>query len=460
MEKIRKNLSDKLLWQFAAILLGALLMGFLWRVRGSHGWGSSWGLLNAGFIFTMFIILIKGVRQKLSFPWLGVLSFSFMLTTPSWGTLLDSITGVLFTADEVAEIPSLAGGDVYCSVFSAVFMMLCLGFGLASLFGILLGAAYSEKQWKIKDYIILLVVFFAVDLITKATVSQWILGAIQPQAVDVFEKGLEATGLEGDAWKTYLQHFDDYSWSKKIIGGRNYFASVETISLALKALASIIATRFIIKDKTAAKTGLAVCSAFAAAITVSDLFFYFCDGGYHMLGQIYEGDFIAAWSCWEYFTGFIAGGIITAFILNAKPEKDLPDLAFKKIPCKAKTVIGFLLSYGLLIGVAAVRPIIERFDEGKWQIPAIIIAVVATVAIIIPLVKKWGLCGEKTDMEDIASLLLPIFVFFDYIVYMYLGVSDYPNSDAILQLQNIMVGLSELALLIAIMIYNIKRKKD
>ena len=41
--------------QIIEIIMGALLMGLLWRVRGEHGWGSSWGLLNAGFIFTLFI---------------------------------------------------------------------------------------------------------------------------------------------------------------------------------------------------------------------------------------------------------------------------------------------------------------------------------------------------------------------------------------------------------------------
>ena len=55
-----------------AILLGALLMGLLWRVRGEHGWGSSWGLLNAGFIFTMFLVVIKGSRQKFDIGWLSL----------------------------------------------------------------------------------------------------------------------------------------------------------------------------------------------------------------------------------------------------------------------------------------------------------------------------------------------------------------------------------------------------
>ncbi len=457
MDKIRKNIAEKPLWQLVVVILGALLMGLLWRVRGTHGWGSSWGLLNAGFLFTMFIVLVKGERQKLSFGWLGVISFVFMLTTPSWGTLLKQITGILFTAEDVAEIPSLAGSAVTSPIPSAIFIMLCLGFGMASLFGIFLGAAYSEKQWKLKDFIILLVVFFGVDLLCKATVSHWILGAVQPKAVEVFEEGLKFTGAEGSAWKTYMQHFDDYTWSKKIIGGRNYFASIETIALAIKAYACILATRFIIKDKKAADTGMVVCSAFAVSITACDLFFYFCNGGYLMLGEHYTGSFIADWNCWEYFTGFFAGLVITAYMIKSKPRADLPDLAFNKVPQKLNTVLSFALGYIFLVGVAVVRPIIERFDEGDIQIPAIVIAVIAAVALVIVLAKKWGAKAEKTNMRNVSSLLLPILIGYEFITYMFLGVSDYPNFVGLGQLQNIMVVVSVAALIPALITYRYKR---
>ena len=144
-----KNNKYSIGYQLFTILIGALLMGFLWRVRGTHGWGSSWGLLNAGFIFTMFIIMVIGERKKLNFGWLAITSLSFMLTVPAWGTLLDQITGVLFNATEISSlIPfnSAYASDVYCSVPSAVYIMLTLGFGLASLYGIMLGRAYSDKQ--------------------------------------------------------------------------------------------------------------------------------------------------------------------------------------------------------------------------------------------------------------------------------------------------------------------------
>jgi hypothetical protein len=165
--------------------------------------------------------------------------------------------------------------------------MLSLGFGLASLFGIFLGQSFSQKQWKIKDFIILFAVFFAVDLIGKATLPHLILDLIQPQAVEVFEAGCKLKGIEGSAWNVYMQHFDDVSWAKKIIGGRNYFQSVEMITYAMKSVAVLLATRFVIKDKRAATTGFVVCGAFALSITVSDLFFYFGNGGYHELHESY-----------------------------------------------------------------------------------------------------------------------------------------------------------------------------
>ena len=70
-------------------------------------------------------------------------------------------------------------------------------------------------QWKVKDFIILIAVFYITDLVTKATVSHFVLNLIQPEATELFEKGLAAAGVEGDVWKVYLQHFDNVSWGKK-----------------------------------------------------------------------------------------------------------------------------------------------------------------------------------------------------------------------------------------------------
>ena len=590
-----KNNKYSIGYQLFTILIGALLMGFLWRVRGTHGWGSSWGLLNAGFIFTMFIIMVIGERKKLNFGWLAITSLSFMLTVPAWGTLLDQITGVLFNATEISSlIPfnSAYASDVYCSVPSAVYIMLTLGFGLASLYGIMLGRAYSDKQWKIYHYIILVAVFFAAGLIAKATVSHWIINVIQPEAGEAFEVGLKdymltlapfeqhsfeefkqslapeafqvfeenlkeymltlipadvleavksnlgtqtlesisfedlkslilpllsaetATELEGalgtympieafkvshnlqgvsfdelknlviqslpadavetfketvskkaiegSAWQVYLQHFDNVSWAKKAVPagsiGRNYFQTVEMISLAISAVASLIATRFIIKDKRAANTGFVVCGAVAFAITVSDLFFYFGDGGNHQLAENFFGESIAPWSCWEYFTGFIAGGIITAYMLRLKAQEDVEDIGFNKIPAKVSNILTFALGYLFLIGVSIVRPVLERFDESKLQILYVVISVLVAVGLVVLLAKKWGIAAEKTNMVKISCELLPLFMALIFISYMFLCSPSYQNYTSITMLHNLLVVVSLIAVNIWIIIQTGKIK--
>ncbi len=402
------------------VLLGALLMGLLWRVRGEHGWGSSWGLLNAGFVFTMFIIVIKGNRQKLDIGWLSLTALSFMLTTPGWGTLLSQITGIIYDAEDW----SIGGSDVYTSVGSAIFLMLCLGFGLASLFGIMLGRGFSEKQWKIKDIVILLGVFYITDLIASAVVSPFILNAVQPEAAQVFEEGLKIQGIDGSAYELYMEHFKDVSWAKKIDGGRNYFQSCDVITATIKAIASLLTVRFIIKDKVSAKTGAVVCSAFAIGITVADLFFYFGNGGYHELHAPYLPEFFYAWGCWEYFTGFIAGGIITAYILKLKLQNDVPELAFQKVPEKSKAILTFLLGTVFIVGVNIVRPVLVRYEDSDFMIIATVIAVIFAIGLVGFLVKFYGLNASKTNIEKYYSYLLFFFVAYINIVYLIIGTPD------------------------------------
>ena len=70
------------------ILLGAVLTGFAWRVRGTGGWGAAWGLLNAGMLLTLYLLAVRGRRDGASLPLVAAAAFSFMFTAPAWGTLL------------------------------------------------------------------------------------------------------------------------------------------------------------------------------------------------------------------------------------------------------------------------------------------------------------------------------------------------------------------------------------
>ncbi len=438
------------------ILMGALLMGLLWRVRGEHGWGSSWGLLNAGFVFTMFIVIVKGCRQKLDIGWLSLTALTFMLSTPGWGTLLSQITGIIYDAEDWIN----GGSDVYTSVGSAVFLMLCLGFGLASIFGIMLGRGFSDKQWKIKDIVILLGVFYIVDLIASAVISPFILNAVQPEAAQVFEEGLKIQGIDGSAYELYMEHFKDVSWAKKIDGGRNYFQSCDVITSTIKAIASLLAVRFIIKDKVSAKVGAVVCSSFAIGITVADLFFYFGNGGYHELQESYLPDSFYAWGCWEYFTGFIAGGIITAFILKLKVGADVPELAFSKVKEKPKAILTFILGTLFMIGANIVRPVLVRYEESDSMIIATIIAVLFAIGFVAVLVKRFGFNSSKINLKNYYLILLFFFVAYINIAYLLIGTPDCTHLFANYGFQHTMAVLSASAMLVWLAFRKNNTKKE
>ena len=447
-----KNTSRSKLYIVIVVIVGALLMGFLWRVRGTHGWGSSWGLLNAGIVYVLFLAVAVGERKKMNLAWTALSALSFMLTVPAWGTLLNQMSGTLRLGDYSVAI----------SPWSGVFMMLCLGFGVASIFGIMLGRAYSDKEWKLWHIIVLVGVFYAVGYLAKATVSHLILQAIQPQAAEALAGELEMVGITDGVYKTYMQHFDNDAWAKKFtqealgrisVAGRNYFQSIMTISSAISAVAVLITTRFVIKDKRAAATGAVTCGAFAVAITLADLFFWFESKGYAV------PDTYASWSLWEYFTGFIAGGIITAFIVSLKKKDDVTESAFAKLPDKVKSILTFILGLIGMIGVSIVRPVLERFDHSDNMIIYTIISVIAALAIIIVIAKKYGFILEKIPYKNYCAVALPCFVIFIFIAYMFIGCAEYQNYTSIGMIHNILVTVSAALIVLwsAVQIKKIKK---
>ncbi len=439
--------TQKHLWQkILIILIGGLLLGFLWRLRGSRGWGSEAGVFNAGFIYLLFITTVLGERKKLDLGWLSLTAMSFILTVPSWGTVVNQITGII----RETEVEGAEHFFRYISPLSGAFMMCCVGLGLAGLYGILLGRGFSSHQWKLKDFLIVIGAFLIFDVISKASVSHWIVQLIQPEAVELFEEGLEIAGIEGSAYKVFMQHFADISWGKKIIGGRNYFSEIQAVSSAIRALGAILAARFIVKDKVAAKVGALVCGAFGLSITVSNLFFWFANGGYRQLGAHYEGDFLYAWSCWEYFTGFIAGIIITAVLISLKKTEDVPEGAFLNLSEKPKKILVFLAGFIGTIGVNLVRPVARRFEESTdtIKIIAIISAVVLTAILIALLVKKGGINAEKSGMAWLAGILLPLFVAFMSLSYFFVGSEEHRAIVEVFTLHNILVIISALSVLV------------
>ena len=419
-----------------SVLLGAVVTGFAWRVRGTGGWGAAWGLLNAGMLLTLYLLAARGRRDGASLPLVAAAAFSFMFTAPAWGTLLTQITGVMTVTYAAGE------QTVFVSPLSGVVLMLCMGFGLAALFGVMLGRVFSGKAWRLRDYAAVLVVFLIVAYGAKASVAHWLVKLIQPQTVEAFQKGLVEAGIEKTPFAAYLSHFNAEGWAKKIAGGRHYYACVSAFSSALGSAAAILAARFFAKDKYAAKIGLAVCGAFAVSITVADLFFWFGSGGYHMEQGFTLPQGFAAWSLWEYFTGFFAGGIITAVVLKTAPDVPAQEPLQQKLPEKPRLVFGYALCWVGLIGLNAVRPLQRRLDENTaLMIAGIVIGVAAVLAVSLLLHKRCGWYLQKVPMDLFSPALCAAFVVYDTVVCLFIS-TDEPVIRSMDQLHNILVVIS------------------
>ena len=450
----------KKIQSFFYVLCGAFLLGMLWRFRGTHGWGSGWGVLACGFVFMLFLTAVLNRPQKSQFPALCIAAFSFMLTTPGWGTFLDSLTGVLTVSSKSIEETLQA----FVSPVSAVILMLCLGFGLASVFGVLCGKYFGGKAWRLMDYIILLIVFVAVGEIAKATVSHVLLRLIEPQAADLFAQGLQKAGVTDNVYAVYMSHYGNMNWAKKIIGGRHYFACISTISFVLQAIAVLITTRLRMRDRFAARTGAVVCGSFAVSITVSDLFFYFSNGGYHMRQGLSLPENMAAWSMWEYCTGFLAGGLITAYLISRTPKiaaaesEQNPYTIHNKFlqNKKLRSVTTFLLCFVGAVGLNTVRPILLRLDESSFQIPAAVITACIVLAGSILLCRKYGVGLESVDYPAFTGVLCYAMVLWYSILYML-----FPEAQirAIGQTHNCLVLISFVFMNVWLIVWRISNRK-
>ncbi len=417
----------------ADVLTGALLLGMMWRFRGSHGWGAAWGVLACGFVFVLFLTALLGQKKNVSFAALSVTALSFMLTTPSWGTFLSSVTGVQSLTAKGIETAT----EVFVHPASAAAIMLCLGFGMTAVFGVLLGKCFGGKTWRVRDYVLVLAAFYAATLLMQATLSHGILRLLQPEPVRVFAADLQAHGIEDGVFGTYLRHFGSIDWGKKYVGGRHYFAAIESISHAAASAVVLMVVRFVVRDKQAAKTGAVVCGAFALAITLSDVWFFLDGGGYHGAQGFALPEWIAAWSTWEYCTGFLAGGIITAYVrrLSVTTGVALP----QKLSGKAHSVLAYILFFIGGLGVNVVRPMLVRMDRSSAQIPAVILSALAVIAVSVIVCRKWGAALEKAPSDRFACALVAFFA--GYFLLLYLFAYE-PQIHELRMLHNVLVLLS------------------
>lgn len=426
--------------KFFMVLSCAFMTGFMWRVRGDSGWGSMWGMFAVGVMLMLFVYAFFGNRRKMSYEAIPAAVILLGITNGGWGTLNSQMGGYLTssfpfageTADRLVEINPLHG----------LWMMLLLGFGWMPLFALFIGTLFSEKQYKIKHYIILVAVYYAVLFLFKASVSHVILSAIHPEAVENFRLGLADQSIELSPVEAYIKNLGSAAWAKKVPFARNYFTSVDVISAACAALISCVAALVVRRDKLTAFVALGINTVCALSITLADVFLIL-DSDRGFFANVNPPAFMVpcAWSLWEFFTGFLLGlGIMLILVCLPKRLTDgegrfeyNPVFKSDKIRCFYNALLTVTFTFGLTLA----RPVGRRIaglleDKGILSdaetVEIILTAVLTAIAFIFICIKvKKNMISRGLPVpvamrgEDFAMKAAPLYFGATALIYFFVG---------------------------------------
>ena len=420
--------------QILSIIAGACLMGFMWRVRGSHGFGAKWGMFAVAFVFMLFIYALYGKRKKMNYEMLPLPAVLAALTAGGWGTLNSQMNGYLSSSANFVGEETFRYIEI--SEYSGLAIMLLLGFGWLPLFAVAFASIFSKKKYEFKDYIIFIGVYYVTMIIANFTISHYILQVINPEAVNACAEGLRDAGHDMSPMKAFITQFGSAPWAKKIPFCRNYFTSVKVISSAVGALTSSLSVAFVLKDKFTAVVSTLINIASALAITVADIPLVL-DSDRGFFANVKTPAFIAGceWSTWEFFTGFFLGLLIMLIIVllpkkytnaeeNYTYESSIKNKRFSFIYNGVLTVF---FSFAIIL----VRAFSFRLNEFFWdeEIVEIILTVVLSAIVFFPVIKlvKKNLILKNLDMpldslpQEFSIKILPDYLLIVSLVYFLLG---------------------------------------
>lgn len=295
--------------KITSVILGTLAGGFMWRCRGESGFGSSWGMYSVAVVLLMIIWLFYGKRKGMKYELIPFGAFLAGLGVTGYGTVIDQLAGVVFSdlpyQGEVVYLPvDPVGGAVIISL---------MAFTLIPLFSFFVISLFSGKDYKLRHYIIMVIIFFGVSYICKATVAHPIMKLINPDQVRYAALGLKDRGFDfSSPMAAYMKHFGQRRWTQEIPFFENYYMSVEHISDFFAVLAIAVYALVAFKDKVTCILSL-VIDVFVSAVSTplsSFISMPFHSGFFENIKVPRIIDQGAGWGFWEFCTGASVGFII------------------------------------------------------------------------------------------------------------------------------------------------------
>lgn len=379
-----------------SVILGAFITGFMWRCRGESGWGSSWGLFSVALVLMLFIYQLYGKRTGMKYEKIPIGALMMMLGVTGYATVIDQLSGTVWS-----DLPYPVHGGVPMrapvSTESAAIIIIAMGFTLVPLFAFFIGSLFSDKEYKIRHYVIAVVLFFAVSTIVKATVAHPILQAINPDQVEWAAKGLADFGIDLSPKDAYMTHFLNRDFSQDIAFNENYYMSIEHISDVFGVIAVALYALIGRRDKTAFASTIVIDGFVALGTTALSPLISLEAVKAEIDPSVNVPEFIAngnGWGLWEYSTGFCVG-FITMLFIALLPKKKTENTVEDKMPMFENKTGNLIFNFIITVfafGVVPGRVIGIRFAK---------------------LLKNTGVMEDVGPMgEIICAVLAVVFAFF------------------------------------------------
>ncbi len=294
-------------------LMGALLLGGMWRIRGDAGFGSFWGMLPVSLVFFLFIISFLGFRKKFTYDILPWMVLSIPLTINAWMPIMSLLPGT---------VESPGGGIENYSYLNAVFLIFTTGFAWMTFLGFFIGITLSPRRYSAANLLSIVALYFVVMYAFRLFLAHYMALVLSPESVDLFARGLLEKGVSETPMQFHMHNYLKFNDANKdFIGGRLYYNIIASFSSAVGALSVSALLFFGFKDRGAAKKMLSVLSIVGIAFVGAALLRVLASNGFR---GSFDSSTLPAWfmrNFWgfcEYSVGFIAGLGITAFLVFRK----------------------------------------------------------------------------------------------------------------------------------------------
>jgi hypothetical protein len=276
--------------KFLTILMGALLWGFAWQIRGSGTSDPSVVIL----LFLLFLSIHYSPRHKFNLIIFALAIFVFGLLRTGWGTFVAQagIPG-LYPGHIVPDREDILRHHLYDIVvpwWHGYMWLFIVGIAWAGFPALIFGGYFfTQFQYSLKDLAVGFILFA-----TGRVIGGYVAEQLIPLVASAYYHEVYLAGL-----------------SK-----RNYQSMYGNLATALAIVPVLFYVYFQKRDKGFVKRSVVVMVIFGIGLSGAAI--------WHGIGRNHPQWQLPYWSLWEYSSGFIIGGLIFWFY-GRLSEKELQD---------------------------------------------------------------------------------------------------------------------------------------